>query len=191
MISLARIYTDDLKYSGEGESFDYKYNIFIDLCEKVEIPSEAYFKAFSTMLKGTALKHYYTSIKPNPRITQLCEICDNIRQTFEGEEFKRSMLTRWNNITLRSVIEKNPSKDIETCLQILVDELRSIQMSLTRNFQNDISLQNKLLTACQNHPACSIACSTPASSSLALINNLRSSINTYLAVTKVTEQGHI
>ncbi|POS81683.1 hypothetical protein EPUL_006487, partial [Erysiphe pulchra] len=55
-------------------------------------------------------------------------------------------------------------------------------MALHSNFCDDMSFQNKLMTACQAHPACSIACSIPASSSVALINNLRSSISTYLAV---------
>ncbi|KAI0992321.1 hypothetical protein K3495_g15865, partial [Podosphaera aphanis] len=141
------------------------------------------------MLTGTALKHYYTSIKPNPQITQLPEICENIRQTFEGAEFKRSMLTRWNNLTFQTIIDDNQSKNIETCLQLLIDELRTTQMSLPRNFQDDASLQNKLLTACQSQPSCSIACSTPANSSLALINNLRLSINTFLAVNKSTQQA--
>ncbi|KAI1006517.1 hypothetical protein K3495_g1708 [Podosphaera aphanis] len=98
------------------------------------------------------------------------------------------MLTRWNNLTFQTIIDDNSTKSIETCLQLLIDELRTTQMSLPRNFQDDASLQNKLLTACQSHPSCSIACSTPANSSLALINNLRSSINTFLAINKSKQQ---
>ncbi|KAI0996973.1 hypothetical protein K3495_g11212 [Podosphaera aphanis] len=148
LISLSTIYTESQKYCGEGGSFDFKYGIFIDLYEKVDIPREEYFKAFCTMLTGTALRHYYTSIKPNPRITQFPEICKSIRQTFEGPEFKRNMSTRWNNLTFQTIIDDNSSKSIETCLQLLIDELRTTQMSLPRNFQGDASLQNKLLTAC-------------------------------------------
>ncbi|KAI1006513.1 hypothetical protein K3495_g1707 [Podosphaera aphanis] len=57
LISLSKIYTGNQKYSKEGDSFDLKYGIFINLCEKVDIPREEYFKAFSTMFTGTALRH--------------------------------------------------------------------------------------------------------------------------------------
>ena len=102
---------------GKETVFDYKYGIFIDLCEKAELPKEMYFKAFSIMLKGAALKHYYTTCKSNPRMTQLADLCYSIRNTFEGPEYKRSMLTKWNELSLHQIIEKNSDKDIETCLQ--------------------------------------------------------------------------
>ncbi|KHJ31984.1 hypothetical protein EV44_g3858 [Erysiphe necator] len=152
---------------------------------------DQYFKAFSTMLKGAALKLYYTSIKPNPLITTIKGLCENIRETFEGNEYKRSMLTKWNNTSLKSIMEKNPEKDVELCLQLLIEDLRTTQMALQSNFRDDTSFQNKLMTACQAHPACSIACSIPASSSVALINNLRSSISTYLAVENDKNQFQI
>ncbi|TQS35883.1 hypothetical protein Golomagni_03683 [Golovinomyces magnicellulatus] len=101
------------------------------------------------------------------------------------------MLTKWNNTTLGTIIEKNPEKDLELCLQLLIEELRTTQMALQKNFRDDMSFQNKLMTACQANPACSIACSIPANSSVALINNLRSSINTYLAVEKSNNQPQI
>ncbi|KHJ30396.1 hypothetical protein EV44_g3570 [Erysiphe necator] len=70
----------------------------------------------------------------------------------------------------------------QTTARGTTEDLRTTQMALQSNFRDDTSFQNKLMTACQAHPACSIACSIPASSSVALINNLRSSISTYLAV---------
>lgn len=191
LVNLSKIYSQDHKYSGDGDSFDYKFGIFVDLCEKTDFPEDQYFKAFSTMLKGAALKHYYTSIKPNPLITTIKGLCENIRETFEGNEYKRSMLTKWNNTSLKSVMEKNPEKYVELCLQLLIEDLRTTQMALQSNFRDDTSFQNKLMTACQAHPACSIACSIPASSSVALINNLRSSISTYLAVENDKNQFQI
>ncbi|KHJ31564.1 hypothetical protein EV44_g3446 [Erysiphe necator] len=182
LVNLSRIYSQDHKYSGDGDSFDYKFGILVDLCDKTDIPEDQNFKAFSTILKGAALKHYYTSIKPNSLITTIKGLYENIRETFEGNEYKRSILTKWNNTSLKSVMEKNPEKDVELCLQFLIEDLRTTQMALQSNFHDDTSFQNKLMTACQAHPACSIACSIPASSSVALINNLRSSISTYLAV---------
>ena len=63
------MYTEERKYGGDGDSFDYKYNIFIDLCEKAELLIDVYFKAFSIILKGAALKYYYTTCKTNLKIT--------------------------------------------------------------------------------------------------------------------------
>ncbi|POS84449.1 hypothetical protein EPUL_003494 [Erysiphe pulchra] len=143
---------------------------------------------FSTMLKGAALKRYYLSIKNNRSITTIDEICENIRQTFEGDGFKRSMLTKWNNSTLSTTIEENLDKSIEICLQLLLDDLSTTQMALQKNFPDDMSFQNKLMTACQAHPACSIACSIPANSSVAFINNLRSGISTNLAQYYIDQQ---
>jgi hypothetical protein len=64
-----KLYTKKKKYNRNSNSFDYKYNIFIDLCEKAELLINAYFKAFSIMLKRAVLKHFYTTYKTNLRIT--------------------------------------------------------------------------------------------------------------------------
>jgi hypothetical protein len=88
------LYTEEKKYGGDGNSFDYKYNIFIDLCEKAELLIDAYFKAFFIMLKEAALKHYYTTYKTDLRITQLADLCNSVRSTFKGAEYKRSVLTK-------------------------------------------------------------------------------------------------
>ncbi|KHJ31346.1 hypothetical protein EV44_g3357 [Erysiphe necator] len=62
-------------------------------------------------------------------------------------------------------------------------------MTLKKNLQDDSFLQNKLLTACQTHPACLIGCSMPATSTNILINNLRLSINNHVAVSRSQEQS--
>jgi hypothetical protein len=140
------------------------------------------------MLKGAALKHYYTVCRTEPRMTQLADLCNSIRNTFEGAEYKRSMLAKWNVLSLRQTISKNPNKDIETCLQLLVEELHTIQMNLDTTLYGDNFLQTKLQTACQDHPACSISCSIPALTSTGLISNVRASIITYESVNKKQNQ---
>jgi hypothetical protein len=94
------LYTKEKKYGGDGNSFDYKYNIFIDLCEKAELLIDAYFKAFFIMLKGAALKHFYTTCKTDLRMTQLADLCSSVQSTFKKAEYKRSMLTKWNTLLL-------------------------------------------------------------------------------------------
>jgi hypothetical protein len=88
------LYTKKKKYGRDSNSFNYKYNIFIDLCKKAELLIDAYFKAFSIILKEAALKHYYTTCKTDLKITQLADLYYSIRNTFKGAEYKRSMLTK-------------------------------------------------------------------------------------------------
>ena len=65
-----KIYTEDNKYSGEDNNFDFKLTIFYDLYSRANIPQEAKAKAYPIMLHGLALDHYYTNLK-NVTITLL------------------------------------------------------------------------------------------------------------------------
>ena len=186
-----KLYTEEKKYSREGNSFDYKYSIFINLCEKVELPCDIYLKAFSTILKGVMLKYYYIIYKPNPRMTQLVDLCNSIYNTFKEAEFKRSILMKWNVLLLHQVIEKNSDKDIEIYLQILIKELCTTQMTLNTNLQDDLFLQNKFLMACQDYPAYSIACLIPAITSTGLISNLQMSKVTYKSINKKQQSQYL
>ncbi len=179
LINLAKLYTDEQKYSGDNDTFDYKFNIFLDLCERTDVPPDIHIKAFPTMLKGAALNYYYTSCKSNPKITILDDLCENIRSYFEGLAHERNMLLKWNAISLRNIITKNPGKSIEESLQILIQELRNTQHGLGKDLRQESFFFNKVLTACQDHPACSLACVRPVMTVTGLINDLRSSIVIY------------
>ena len=72
------MYTEEKKYGGDGNSFDYKYSIFINLYKKVELLIDAYFKAFLIILRGAALKHYYTTYKINLIIIQLVDLYNSV-----------------------------------------------------------------------------------------------------------------
>ena len=80
------------------------------------MPKDAYSKAFPIMLKGVTLNYYYISYKLNPYITLLSDLCHNIKQHFEGAEYKQNILIKWNNLTLRKEINKNPGKSIKDYL---------------------------------------------------------------------------
>ena len=60
--NLAKIYTDDAKYSGRNDSFTFKLAIFHDICSSADVPPEAKMKAIPTMLKGLALDYYSSNI---------------------------------------------------------------------------------------------------------------------------------
>lgn len=117
-------------------------------------PKEAKVKAYPTMLRGLALDYYYTNLKnvtPTPPFDQ---ICDTTRNYFEGPEYRRSILGRWNLTTLKSVIGKNTRKLTLDCLQLLIKELRHLQHGLNPDLRTDKFLHNKLINACQELPVC-------------------------------------
>ena len=111
LANLAKLYTEESKYSGEDDNFDFKLTIFHDLCDRADVPPKAKTKAFPTMLRGLALDHYYSNTSIRSTLTLPFEdLCNLIRQYFKGAEYKRGVLARWNSITLRQVMDKNPGK---------------------------------------------------------------------------------
>ena len=185
--NLAKIYTDEAKYSGRNDSFTFKLAIFHDICSRADVPPEAKMKAFPTMLKGLALDYYYSNISTSVVALNFDQVCNSIRNYFEGAEYKRSVLSKWNELTLKSVISKNEGKPMEECLEKLIDELRHLQHGLDPELRTDRFIHNKLINACQNLPACQYACFKPADSLAGLINNLRSSIITYTQANPTSE----
>lgn len=107
--------------------------------------------------------------------------CYLIRAYFEGAEYKRSVLSRWNGITLKSVMSKveNEGKSIEECLQLLIKDLRHLQHGLDPELRTDKFIHHKLVDACQEISACQYACFNPSNTLAGLINDLRSSIVTF------------
>ena len=68
---LLKMHGEEHKYSGENDNFDYKYQIFLDSCDRAGIPQEALMIAFPTMLKGPALDFFYANkIKGYKKIEQ-------------------------------------------------------------------------------------------------------------------------
>ena len=102
-----KIYTEDNKYSGEDDNFDFKFTIFHDLCSRANVPQEAKAKAYPIILRGLALNHYYTNLK-NVTITLLFDqIYNATRHYFKGPKYRRSILGQWNSITLKSIMSKS------------------------------------------------------------------------------------
>ncbi|RKF76572.1 hypothetical protein GcM3_078032 [Golovinomyces cichoracearum] len=100
LMALNRMYCEENKYGGEPtESFAYKFNIFIDLVVKAELPLDSLTIAFSTMLKEMACQGINLTIK---------KLVKRFQDHFEGEEHRRNMLREWNAINLRVIFRKNP-----------------------------------------------------------------------------------
>jgi hypothetical protein len=75
------MYTEEQKYSGVNESFDYKLKIFYNICKRAGLPNTAYINAFPTMLKGLAQDHFYNhDLSKRP----FDQACTHLRNFFEG-----------------------------------------------------------------------------------------------------------
>ncbi|RAL68650.1 hypothetical protein DID88_007360 [Monilinia fructigena] len=61
--NLAHLYTDNEKYSSEGDNFEYKFQIFISHCSRLDIQPQSIMRAFPTMLTGVALDFYHTNLE--------------------------------------------------------------------------------------------------------------------------------
>jgi hypothetical protein len=53
-VTIVKIYTDDQKYNGVSDSFNFKLTIFYDICRRSSLPPEGYMTAFPIILKGLA-----------------------------------------------------------------------------------------------------------------------------------------
>jgi hypothetical protein len=179
LANLAKLYGSvDMKYGGEPfDSLSYKYTIFMDLCDRADVPQGALLKAFPTMLKGLALDYYYSSCRG--RYVTISDLYRAIEAYFENDDSKRTVLSQWNNMTLQSIIEKNPGKATTESLQILIKDLRHMQKGLDIELQSDRVLYNKIINACQQVSACSFACYRPSPTLAGLIGDLQSSITTF------------
>jgi len=65
------------------------------------------------MLCGITFDFYYRN---KATYTTFNSIYNAIRNYFEGLEYKRGVLIKWNAITLKIVIIKSEGKSIEDCL---------------------------------------------------------------------------
>jgi hypothetical protein len=93
LANLAKLYTNEAKYSGENDSFSFKLTIFHDMCDRADVPQSAKLKAFSTMLKGLALDYYYSNMSTGTLII-FDKVCFSLRNYFEDAEYKRSILSK-------------------------------------------------------------------------------------------------
>jgi hypothetical protein len=121
LATLEKIYKDDCKYSGRKDNFEHKLGIFFDLCLKANVPPEAQKAAYSTMLRGPALDHYHTNLRHRVQTARFEDLCGTTKKYFEGREYQRGLINRWNSITLGTVMNKpeNTGKTTSECLQLL------------------------------------------------------------------------
>src|SRR6266700_7862526 len=80
-----KMYTEELKYNGINNSFNYKLTIFYNICNQFNVPQKAYNKALLIMLTGLALNQYF-----NGRLSNLLfkDTYRHFHGFFKGPGFK-------------------------------------------------------------------------------------------------------
>lgn len=110
LVNFAKVFTDDMKYSGEDDHFDYKLSVFHDVCERIGITLLNRVKVYPTLLKGPALDHYYTYVAAKAKATGTCltitsldDVTSATRAYFEGPEFQRRQISVWSTLSLAAI----------------------------------------------------------------------------------------
>ena len=96
-------------------------------------------------------------------------------------------MREWNLINLQSIWQKVPQKSKGQIFNEMVQNLRSIQRDLDREFQSDTAIHNKVISAVSDIPACSSAVLQQVSSLAALLNNIYTAIKNYEAAIKAEQ----
>lgn len=186
LTQLDKIYRDDDKFGGTGDNFDYKLEIFREKCMRVGLPAEGRVYAISIMLKGQALIYYYQH-----RIELISwEIFTaTMRTLYEGPEWQRQNMTKWQTITLNEIISANPTMTTSECLQKLTSQLDQLQQGIDIQLQGPFHLRENIIRACRGHPALQMGLTLPAIDAPALIANLHLSIANYESVHRPPTHG--
>ncbi|POS82020.1 hypothetical protein EPUL_006464, partial [Erysiphe pulchra] len=163
LATLNKLYDIENKYSGNGDAFDYKFDIFLRNCENADFPALALKIAFPIMLKDEALD-YFHNFYSDWKNMNLEELCSEIKRNFEGIEYKRSLLTNWNKLSFETIVndQKNNGKTTSECLRILVQKLRTMQHGLDESLRNDAFIHNKIVTSCERQAAFKNVCERPS-----------------------------
>jgi hypothetical protein len=94
LVNLAKLYTDKAKYSEKNDNFSFKLIMFNDMCDRIDVSSEAKLKALLTMLKKLALNYYYSNVINDKTSLTFDDVCVSIMSYFEDAEYKRSILNK-------------------------------------------------------------------------------------------------
>ncbi|KAI0887008.1 uncharacterized protein GGS22DRAFT_187087 [Annulohypoxylon maeteangense] len=116
---VGRHHNDKDKFGSEKyDILDEKIKVFKDYCRKAGVDVGQYHDAYSTMLKGRALQFYFDYLaEKGLSFEQMVIKCKEFFHTAENQQL---YMTEWHGTNMHTVIEENPGKDLQTCLEILI-----------------------------------------------------------------------
>ena len=177
LIDLSKIYRDNDMYKGYDDAWDLKVSIFDEHCRRVSLPDRLRYKAFPTMLTGAALEHYQANITNLPDTYE--GLCRMMVLNFEGPEHQRNMLVKWNSISFKSYIRKDPTEDLQVVFSNMIMDIRLLQHTIPVTMRNPDTYHMRIMTACDGVPECYSAICNPRSTATELINQIKQTIDSY------------
>lgn len=144
-------------------------------------------KAFFTILQSLVLDYFYSNISISVVTMNFNQVCNFIRNYFEEAKYKQNIFSKWNKLTLKSIISKSKGKPIEKCLVKLIDKLWHLQHYLDHKLYKNRFILNKIINAYQNIFTYQYTCFKHAKSLTRLINNLNFLIITYTQANRINK----
>ena len=135
------------------------------------------------MLTGQAQTHFYAN---RDSIMSFDDFCRKIRLFFEGPEWERLNLIKWQTVSLADTIAANPTLSTTECLRKMCTEIDKIQRSVNPAYHGPLHLRENIIRACRGHPALAAGLTNPPLKTSDMVNSLCSSIINYEAVHKPT-----
>ncbi|RAL61889.1 hypothetical protein DID88_002952 [Monilinia fructigena] len=124
-----------------------------------------------------ALEFYHANLDRLPQTMNDMRLM--FETTFEGDEYHRGIMRKWETVALSDVIRKNPDQSVLECFRLMTAELRELYRGLTGDFRTQSILHQKIINSCKDVKACSNALFRPSSEVTGLIEDIRASITTY------------
>lgn len=109
---LDKIYKDEDKFSGTGDSFHFKVIIFYNKYKQIGLPPNAYIYGASIMLSGHAQTHFYVNCNDTSTFDQFCT---HMHLFFKGPKWQYFNLTKWRILSLTDIISANLTLSMTKC----------------------------------------------------------------------------
>ncbi|RKF74673.1 hypothetical protein GcM1_238084 [Golovinomyces cichoracearum] len=109
-----------------------------------------------------------------PNINDLASF--DVTSNFEGPEYQRTALEKWQDTTLDSTVLNTPEKNLPENFEKMLSFLRDLKLGLAPRYRDEDFFYTKLLQACKKFPACELVCFEPVSTLKGLIADLRASV---------------
>lgn len=180
--SFMRLYRDDKKYTGElYDILSYRLQIFIQHADTIGLPPQLWQRVFPFTLTGRAATYYYDVLAGKGM--ELEQVANMLVLHFETEERRQYYLTRWSATSLSATIEKNPTKTIVECFEIMVDYLLKLRRGLSAEYRFDYTIRDRVINACRGVKECNYSTCKPSDSFESVCADLRASIGVSLEQT--------
>ena len=181
LIQLDKCYKDAEKFTGTGDNFEFKSSIFEEKCKRIDLSFDVYMLKVFIMLIGSTFNFYYSHRKTT---TEYTDFCIKIQNFFEGPEWQRLNLTKWQIIILADVIIANSTLTTTECLRKMCTKMNEIQRNVIFVFQENEHLKKNIIKTCRENAAVSAGFTNSPIDVSGLVNNLHVSIINYEAVYK-------